>query len=84
MPVAGGGFEPCCNAQAAVAAGSLPVVPADVVPAPNGKPQLAPVPGKTEMPLAGAGYFRAANAGACGKAGIEPPIAMGRQPRHPP
>src|SRR5512132_3034357 len=35
MPVAGGGFEQCYNAQAAVAAGSLLVVVADVVQAPN-------------------------------------------------
>jgi hypothetical protein len=31
MPVAGGGFEQCYNAQAVVAAGSLLVVAADVV-----------------------------------------------------
>src|SRR5580658_4634323 len=35
MPVAGGGFEQCYNAQAAVAAGSLLVVAVDVVQAPN-------------------------------------------------
>ena len=35
MPVAGGGFEQCYNAQAAVAADSLLVVAADVVQAPN-------------------------------------------------
>jgi hypothetical protein len=37
MPAAGGGFEPCHNAQAAVAADSLLVVAADVVQAPNDK-----------------------------------------------
>jgi heptaprenylglyceryl phosphate synthase len=31
MPVAGGGFDQCYNAQAAVAAGSLLVVAGDVV-----------------------------------------------------
>src|SRR6187402_1315428 len=41
MPVAGGGFEQCCNAQAVVAAGSL--LAADVVQAPNDKRQLAPM-----------------------------------------
>src|SRR3954462_10342892 len=43
MPVAGGGFEQCYNAQAVVAAGSLLVVAADVVQAPNDKRQLAPM-----------------------------------------
>ena len=43
MPVAGGGFEQCYNAQAVVAAGSLLVVAADVVQAPNDKQQLAPM-----------------------------------------
>jgi hypothetical protein len=35
MPVAGGGFEQCYNAQAVVAEGSLLVVAGDVVQAPN-------------------------------------------------
>jgi hypothetical protein len=43
MPVAGGGFEQCYNAQAVVAAGSLLVVAADVVQAPNNKQQLEPM-----------------------------------------
>jgi hypothetical protein len=37
MPVAGGGFEQCYNAQAVVTAGSLLVVAAEVVQAPNDK-----------------------------------------------
>ena len=37
MPVAGGGFDQCYNAQAAVAAGNMLVVAADVVQAPNDK-----------------------------------------------
>jgi hypothetical protein len=40
MPVAGGGFDQCYNAQAAVAAGSLLVVAVNVVQAPNDKHQL--------------------------------------------
>ena len=94
MPVAGGGFEQCYNAQAAVAAGSLLVVAVDVVQAPNDKQQLVPMLGKLgalpselsepETLLADAGYFSAANVEACAKAGIEPIIAMGRQPHHPP
>jgi hypothetical protein len=46
MPVAGGGFEQCYNAQAAVAAGSMLVVAVDVVQAPNDKQQIEPMLGK--------------------------------------
>ena len=94
MPVAGGGFEQCYNAQAAVAAGSLLVVAIDVVQAPNDKQQVEPMLGKiaalpeelgmAENLLADAGYFSADNVEACEKAGIEPVIAMGHQPHHPP
>ncbi len=42
MPVAGGGFEQCYNAQATVAAGSLLVITADVVQAPNDKREIEP------------------------------------------
>jgi hypothetical protein len=93
MPVAGG-FEQCYNAQAAVAAGSLLVVAVDVVQAPNDKNQVEPMLGKigalpeelgkAEHLLADTGYFSAANVDACEKAGVEPIIAMGRQPHHPP
>ena len=94
MPVAGGGFDQCYNAQAAVAAGSLLVVAVDVVQAPNDKQQLEPMLGKIgalpkelggpETLLADTGYFSAANVEACEKAGIDPLIATGRQPHHPP
>src|SRR5688572_12208548 len=93
MPVAGGGFEQCYNAQAAVAAGSLLVVATDVVQATNDKQQLAPMLGKLaalpadlgkpETLLADTGYFSAANVQACGAAGIEPLIALGREAHHP-
>jgi transposase len=93
MPVAGGGFEQCYNAQAAVAADSLLVVAADVVQAPNDKQQLEPMLsklaalpedlGELETLLADNGYFSAANVAACTAAGIEPLIAAGRQPHHP-
>jgi transposase len=93
MPVAGGGFEPCDNAQAAVAAGSLLVVAADVSQATNDKQQLAPMVGKLaalpadlgqpETLLADTGYFSAANVQACGAAGIAPLIALGREAHHP-
>ena len=40
--------------------------------------------GDAERLLADTGYFSAANVDACYAAGIEPLIAMGRQPHHPP
>ena len=93
MPVAGGGFEQCYNAQAVVAAESLLVVAAHVVRAPNDKQQLAPMLdkidslpeelGEVENLLADNGYFSEANVKACEATGIEPSIAMGRQPHHP-
>ena len=94
MPVAGGGFDQCYNAQAAVAGGSLLVVATDVVQAANDKNQVEPMLGKIEaLPgtlgavehlLADTGYFSAANVEDCEKAGVEPVIAMGRQSHHPP
>lgn len=94
MPVAGGGFDQCYNAQAAVAAGSLLVVATDVVQAPNDKQQIEPTLEKLEaLPdalgdvenlLADTGYFSSANVEACEKADVTPVIAMGRQPHHPP
>jgi hypothetical protein len=94
MPVPGGGFEQCYNAQAAVAAGSLLVVATDVVQASNDKQQVVPVLEKLDnLPdelgtiatlLADTGYFSEANVLACVAAEIEPLIAMGRQPHHPP
>jgi len=94
MPVAGGGYEQCFNAQAAVAEGSLLVVATEVVQAANDKQQLAPMLDKiTALPeqvgrpdtlLADSGYFSAANVDACTTAGIEPLIPTGRQPHYPP
>ena len=94
MPVAGGGFEQCYNAQAAVAAGSMLVLATDVVQATNDKQQVEPMLekigalpaalGKVENLLADTGYFSAENVDTCKKAGVEPVIAMGRQPHHPP
>jgi hypothetical protein len=94
MPVPGGGFEQCYNAQAAVAAGSLLVIANNVVQATNDKQQVVPtleklgaLPeelGKTETLLADTGYFSEANVEACVTAGVDPLIAMGRQPHYPP
>src|SRR6202795_1653201 len=94
MPVAGGGFEQCYNAQAVVAAGSLLVVAAAGVQAPNDKQQLAPMLaklsalpdqlGEAETLLADSGYFSQANVEACAAAGIAPPMPQGRQTHYPP
>ena len=43
MPVAGGGFDQCYNAQAVVATESLLVIATAVVQAPNDKQQIAPM-----------------------------------------
>ena len=93
MPAAGGGFEQCYNAQAAVAAGSLLVVATDVVQAANDKQQVAPMldklaalpeaVGEPDALLADSGYFSAANVDACEAAGVEPLIAMRRETHHP-
>ena len=93
MPVAGGGFEQCYNAQAVVTADSLLVVAADVVQAANDKQQFAPMLdklaalptdlGTPQTVLGDNGYFSAANVAACATAGIEPLLALGRAPHHP-
>ena len=94
MPVAGGGFEQCYNAQAVVAADSLLVIAAQVVQAPNDKQQIEPMLerigtlpeelGKSETLLADTGYFSEANVALCAAAQIDPMIAQGRQPHYPP
>jgi transposase len=93
MPVSGGGFEQCYNAQAAVAEGSLLVVANGVTQAPNDKRELEPMLaktnalpeelGKAETLLGDNGYFSEANVKACEAAGVEPLLAMGRDSHHP-
>ena len=93
MPVAGGGFEQCYNAQAVVAAESLLVIAPDVVQAPNDKQQIVPMLEKidalpeglgcVDILLADTGYFSEANVAHCAVAEVEPLIAVGRQPHHP-
>jgi transposase len=94
MPVAGGGFEQCYNAQAVVAADSLLVIAAQVVQAPNDKQQIEPMLkridalpaelGKPDTLLADTGYFSEANVMLCAAAQIAPMIAQGRQSHYPP
>ena len=93
MPVAGGGFEQCYNAQAAVDTETMLIVVPQVTQAPNDKEQVAPMVeeiqalpeglNQPEQFLADAGYFSEANVGACEAAGIEPLIAIKRDQHHP-
>ncbi len=92
MPVAGGGFEQCYNAQATVTADSLLVVTADVVQAANDKREIEPalaalarLPealGTPESLLADSGYFSQANVEACADTDIAPLIAQAREHHH--
>lgn len=92
MPVSGGGFEQCYNAQAVVAAESLLVVAQDVVQDTNDKRQVAPMVkklsagaggvGRAENLLADNGYFSEANVRGCEAAGIAPLISLGREKHH--
>jgi transposase len=93
MPVSGGGFEQCYNAQAVVAEDSLLVVATNVVQAPNDKQQLEPMLakinalpenlGKADVMLGDNGYFNAANVTACLAARLEPLLAMARDLHYP-
>lgn len=93
MKMAGGGFEQCYNAQALVATGSLLVVGRHVTPAANDKEQVQPMLaqtqalpeslGRIERLLTDAGFTSTANIAACEQAGIEPFMAVGREPHHP-
>lgn len=93
MPVAGGGFEQCYNAQGVVDTDSLLVVAPWVTQAANDKQQVVPMlerlqalPADLIQPqqaLADTGYFSADNVAACVQAGIEPLIAMARDQHHP-
>jgi transposase len=89
MPVSGGSFEQCYNAQAAVDVDSLLVVAARVTQAPNDKQQLAPMLerlgtlpealGQVEALLADNGFCSAENVAACVQVGLTPLIALGRE-----
>jgi transposase len=93
MPVAGGAFEQCYNAQAIVDTDTMLVVVPQVVQAANDKQQVAPMLEKLqalpeglnqpEQCLADAGYFSEANVETCEAAGIEPLIALQRDEHHP-
>lgn len=92
MRVAGGGFEQCYNAQAAVDCESMLIVAPALTQAANDKEQITPALAALQaLPeglhpdrlLADTGYFSAANVAACDAANIAPLIAVGRDGHHP-
>lgn len=92
MPVSGGGFEQCYNAQASVDTDTLLVVATHVSQALNDKKEIEPalkklgcLPqalGTAEDLLADTGYFSASNVQACLNADIKPSIAAKRDPHN--
>jgi IS5 family transposase len=84
MRGAGGGFEQCYNAQAAVDSESMRIVAPTLTQAANDKEQIAPALAAQALPdcfhperlLADTGYFSASNVHACDAAKIEPWIAV--------
>jgi len=90
MPVSGGGYEQCYNAQAAVDTETMLILTTHVSHAPNDKREIAPtlatidaLPqalGKVQVLLADSGYFSAANTQACATHGIEPLLSNHQNP----
>jgi transposase len=93
MKVAGGGFEQCYNAQAAVATESMLVVATGLTQAGNDKEQVKPMLqviaklpatlGEVTDLLADTGYCSKSNIAACEEAKVEPYIAVAREDHHP-
>jgi len=93
MPVAGGGFEQCYNAQAGVDVHTMLVVATTVTQAPNDKQQVqpmikvlqeqAPRLGAVHTLIADTGYCSQNNVKACVDAGIDPLLSVARQDHHP-
>lgn len=94
MKVAGGGFEQCYNAQAAVDVESMLVVVAHVTQAANDKQQVEPMVAKLKANppglnqpatlVADSGFFSEQNVNSCLDANITPLIAGQRDAHHPP
>jgi transposase len=93
MKVAGGGFDQCYNAQAAVDTETMLVVAPHVTQAGNDKEQVEPMVEKIqslpeglnqpETLLADTGFYSEKNIEVCHAAGIRPLIAVGREEHHP-
>lgn len=92
MPVSGGGFEQCYNAQASVDTDTMLVMSTHVTQATNDKQQIEPALQKLDvLPdelgtvtdlLADTGYFSANNVGLCAKGDVQPLLAVGRDHHH--
>jgi transposase len=88
MPVSGGGFEQCYNAQASVDVESMLIVSQHLSQSPNDKQEMTPalealaaLPkslGTLEALLADAGYFSETNVDSCHKENISPLISVNR------
>jgi transposase len=93
MPVSGGGFEQCYNAQAGVDANTMLVVATTLTQAPNDKQQVQPILDALQMQaaklgaattlIADTGYCSENNVKVCEEAKIKPLIAVARQDHHP-
>jgi transposase len=93
MPVSGGGFEQCYNAQAAVDTKTMLIVGQDVTQHVNDKLELIPclenlalLPeefGIVEQLIADNGFYSESNIAACEQKDVEPFLAAGREKHHP-
>jgi len=93
MPLSGGGFEQCYNAQACVDQGSRLVLENHVTQQANDKQEVGPalaklgaLPeelGQVAQVAADTGYCSEANANACEREGAIPLLASGREAHHP-
>lgn len=92
MPISGGGFEQCYNAQAGVDTETMLVVSAHITQATNDKQQVEPALSKlcalpealgtaTDL-LADTGYFSQTNVQACIGSNIQPSLAVARDQHH--
>jgi len=94
MPASSGGFEQAYNAQAAVDMETMTVVATSLSHNPNDKREMEPVVetlaklpeelGEIETVVADTGYFSEHNVKVCEQHELQPLIAHGRQPHHPP
>ena len=93
MPMSGGGFEQCYNAQAAVDAHTMLVVATTLTQATNDKQQVQPMLkvlqeqadtlGPVTDLIADTGYCSEHNVNACEKGAVVPLIAVAREDHHP-
>jgi len=94
MPASDGGFEQAYNAQAAVDMDTMIVVASDLSNHPNDKREMEPVVeklaqlpdelGEIKKVVADTGYYSEHNVKVCEQHELQPLIAHGRQPHHPP